>query len=212
MRTICSEPIDCSVGCKVFRPAIIRSLARNPDVGFVKEGFRIDGSPLTVTNQTEFRNLEKLFGAEGFDMPVVLVADSGYNETKEERKAGTDISSAFSNLNSMNGLGLHGSSFIGDISGNAERSGFTVPDLAFSDKAQDSISLNPSVSVIVSRKAVKPSPAAHGNNKKKTPVKKEKLLVFDYNALAAMQTGFSVVCFVNENCFALVRNKLGIAL
>ena len=41
---------------------------------------------------------------------------------------------------------------------------------------------------------------------------REKLPVFDYASLAIKQIGFSAVAFVSENCFDLIRNKLGIAL
>ena len=45
IRTTCSEPFDCEAGCSVFRSTVVKAIADNPDVGFVKEGFLVNGKP-----------------------------------------------------------------------------------------------------------------------------------------------------------------------
>lgn len=77
MRTICSEPFDCNETCSVFRPAVVRELAKNSNVGHIAEGFQLNVQPMMITNQTELRNFERLFDSAAFNMPLVLIADSG---------------------------------------------------------------------------------------------------------------------------------------
>lgn len=50
VRTVCSEPVDTTADCEVFRPALVKSLANNPLVGF-KEFFSINGQAVDVSTK-----------------------------------------------------------------------------------------------------------------------------------------------------------------
>jgi len=181
VRTTCSEPTDCSVSCAVFRPAVVRELANNPNVGFITEGFRLNGSSLMVTNQTELRHLERLLGTREFCMPIALVADSGYDKAEEKGMVLPDSKSF-----SLTGFGMtdHMAGLKADVSKVAIDNNSVVIEKTKTVKTK---------TVILDKK-----PAA-----KKQPV-------FDHERLARKSMGYAVVCFVSENCFGLLKNKLGI--
>ena len=181
VRTTCSEPADCNEPCSVFRPAVVRELANNPDVGFILEGFRLSGKTLMVTNQTEFRNLERLLSSNEFCMPIAIVADSGYEKPEEK-----SIVLPESNALSFTGFGSR--------------------DLMSGLKADISKVSIENNSVVISRS----KPVKNGQKalpaEKAAPKKQP---VFDHERLALKSMGFAVVCFVSENCFGLLKNKTG---
>ncbi len=210
VRTICSEPSDCTAGCSVFRPALVKAIAGNLKVGFINEGFRIDGSPLKVTNQTEFRNLEKLFEADSFDMPIVLAADSGFDD-EDEQKDKPKIPALSFDINNITNVLRSGLS----LRENKAEDRIDIPELSYSEEARTNI--NKHLSVIPSGRkkddAADKETSEKDNTAPTVPEKqREKLPVFDYASLAIKQIGFSAVAFVSENCFDLIRNKLGISL
>lgn len=77
IRTICSEPSDSSAPCEVFRPMVVRALAQNPNVGFVQNGFVLDGKPMEICAKGDFAHFAALYQAADFDMPLIVIADSG---------------------------------------------------------------------------------------------------------------------------------------
>lgn len=183
-RTTCSEPSGCNEPCSVFRPAVVRELAQNPDVGLVIEGFRLNGQPLMVTNQTELRNLERLLNSDEFDMPLAIVADSGY-----EQSVSTDI--ALPDKNALSFTGFESMNFTADLT--ADTSKVTIKTNAVKTGGKKA-----------EKEAPKDVPA------EKTAEKKQP--VFCCERLAFKTLGFAVVCFVTENCFGLLKNKLGISI
>ena len=209
VRTICSEPSNCTAGCSVFRPALVKAIAGNLKVGFVNEGFHIDGSPLKVANQKEFRNLEKLFGTEYFDMPIVLVANSGYDD-EDEKLDKPKIPALSFDINNITNVLRSGFA----LSDNTA-AGFGIPELSYSEEARSNIKKHLAVNTDDRKKDDNADiESSEKGNTAPIPAKKEreKLPVFDYASLAIKQIGFSAVAFVGENCFDLIRNKLGIAL
>ena len=183
VRTICSEPAECNEPCAVFRPAVVKALAENPEVGFVTEGFRLNGRPLMVTNQTELRNLERLLTSDSFDMPLAIFADSGYEQTVPEMTALPDTTTI-----SFTGFGQ--TVFTADLKADTSK-------VKIDCNAVNTTKAKPETP---DKKAV---PADIKTTDKKQPV-------LDYERLAAKTMGFAVVCFVSEKCFSLLQNKLGI--
>ena len=184
VRTTCSEPSGCNEPCSVFRPAVVRELAQNPDVGLVIEGFRLNGQPLMVTNQTELRNLERLLKSDEFDMPLAIVADSGY-----EQSVSTDI--ALPDKNALSFTGFGSMNFTADLTADTSKVTIKINAVKTGGKKAE-------------KEAPKDVPA------EKTAEKKQP--VFCCERLAFKTMGFAVVCFVTENCFGLLKNKLGISI
>ncbi|MBQ8962091.1 MAG: hypothetical protein IJ071_12915 [Ruminococcus sp.] len=184
VRTVCSEPSDCDAPCSVFRPAVVRELANDPDVGLAAEGFRLDGKPMMITDKGSVRELERLIESREFSMPVVLVADSGYE--KAERPVIAPEPGKLS-LTGFDSFSLTGG-LTADLSKVSIKSSLTSPE-------------------------ARPQSEAPAKQRPR-PVKaeKEKLPVIDYELLAAKTMCFSVVCFVGESCFGALKNKLGISL
>ena len=60
IRTTCSEPFDCEAGCSVFRPTVVKAIADNPDVGFVKEGLLVNGNILRLFPKLVDISVQKL--------------------------------------------------------------------------------------------------------------------------------------------------------
>ena len=182
VRTICSEPSGCIEPCSVFRPAVVRELVNNPDVGLIIEGFRLNGHPLMVTNQTELRNLERLLNSDEFDMPLAVIAESGY-----EQSVNADI--ALPDKNELSFAGFGGLKYTNDL--HADTSKVTIKTNAIKTKRKKNE--KKSTRDILTEKTTE----------KKQPV-------FCYEKLAEKEIGFAVVCFVTDNCFGLLKNKLGI--
>lgn len=209
VRTVCSEPADCDVGCTVFRPALIKALANNPDVGFINEGFRIDGTPLIVKNKSDFRNLEKLISSSVFDMPTVLVADGVYaTETASGKPAAVGLRDAFAPVG-ITGTLQKGRFFDEDMSKNAGGSAVILPALSYSEEASADLENRRAVVISLKRPSGKKSGKV-SSSVRKSDKANELLPSFDYATLAAKQVGFSVVCFIDEKCFELIRNVFGI--
>lgn len=185
VRTICSEPAECNEPCAVFRPAVVKALAENPEVGFMTEGFRLDGRPLMVTNQTELRNLERLLTSGSFDMPLAIVADSGYEQTMPQMIAAPDTTSL-----SFTGFGQ--AVFTADLKADTSKVKIDCNVLKTEKPKAE----------IPDKKAVL--------TETKTVDKKQPVL--NYEKLAAKTMGFAVVCFVSEKSFSLLQNKLGIGI
>ncbi len=185
VRTTCSEPADCCKPCTVFRPAVVRELANNPYVGFIIEGFRLNGKPITIINKAEIRNLERLLDSSAFNMPIAIIGDSRYTNSEPPQIT----------LPEKNTL-----SFIGF----------------------DSNDFTKGLTVDTSKVKIENSAVRVGDNKSRNhPAKTvsfdaksadETLPVFDYKKLAEKTMGFAVVCFVADNCFEAIKNKLGISI
>lgn len=184
VRTTCSEPIDCNAPCSVFRPAVVKALAENPDVGFEKEGFHINGKPLIIKTQSDLHNLMRLFKASDFDMPIAIIADSEQIQPQFEAYPLPDTGV----LNPVRFLNMK---YIKNIK--ADVSKVEIKNSA--EKTLLQIKQNKSVL----------TPQSKTRAAEKQPV-------IDYEWLASKTMGFAVICFVSEKCFDHFSNKLGIKI
>ena len=82
VRTICSEPFDTTENCEVFRPALVKALASNPNVK-LKYKYPLDGSVITLSSNDNVSYLLDIIKDPKFDLPIILVAESG-NQAEEK--------------------------------------------------------------------------------------------------------------------------------
>ena len=184
IKTTCSEPFDCTANCAVFRPSVVKALADNPNVGFVKEGFLINGKPMVIKNNSDFKKLERIFNSESFSMPIAFIADSGYEQPKHD----INISSENDKLSLT---GFKKSDFIENMRADISKLNIEGLPKESDDEKSKTQEKSDSVSEIPTRQP-------------------EKLPVFDYQYLASSTMGFAVVCFIEEKCLPAMKKKFDV--
>ena len=196
IRTICSEPSDSSAPCEVFRPMVVRALAQNPNVGFVQNGFVLDGKPMEICAKGDFAHFAALYQAADFDMPLIVIADSG---TAQKTLS----------LDALN---------IPDNSTLSLRS--TQNDLLhFSGR---NVQMNEATSEITKEMHIPPNRwlkrmtgmnrADAGKTESAGSGLTEKLPVFPYEDLAEKLLGYGAVCFVAQRCLEEFSRKFRLSL
>ena len=85
IRTICSDLANCTVPCEVFRPYVVKALASRKDMEFRYRGFHLDGSPLMLTSRNSLAYLDSLLSPETIDIPLIFIAESGYEDKNQEQ-------------------------------------------------------------------------------------------------------------------------------
>ena len=219
IRTICSDPYDCEVPCEVFRPTVVKALSTRGDVGFQQSGFRMDGQPLRISSKGSLDYLDGILSAENFDMPIVLIASSGYEQIQESPKETEIMPNPSVSLSSVSsGLSFSSTSatdFKLDLSkADIQRKDYKPSAVPVKMKSTKDM-------VVVKRKATSDSVLAKRKEKKQrasmpnvTAEKAEprKLPEFPYEKLAEMTLGFAVVCFVEEPFLTHIKNKFHIEL
>lgn len=196
IRTICSEPSDSSAPCEVFRPMVVRALAQNPNVGFVQNGFVLDGKPMEICAKGDFAHFAALYQAADFDMPLIVIADSG---TAQKTLS----------LDALN---------IPDKSTLSLRS--TQNDLLhFSGR---NVQMNEATSEITKEMHIPPNRwlkrmtgmnrADAGKTESAGSGLTEKLPVFPYEDLAEKLLGYGAVCFVAQRCLEEFSRKFKLSL
>lgn len=201
VRTICSEPSDSTAPCEVFRPMIIPALAQNPHVGFLKNGFLLNGKAMEIRKKSDIAYFDALCHAADFDMPLVVVADSGTVQKKLDLEQ-LDVS-AVPKLQP----------FSAELSAHNDMLHFYDRNVQMNE-AESTVTknlqqpLNRRVKRHVSSK-MKLKPEAASPAKVETT---EKLPVFPFEKLAEKLLGFGVVCFVEHRCLEEFSRKYKLAL
>ncbi|HAJ96995.1 MAG TPA: hypothetical protein DCO72_04600 [Ruminococcus sp.] len=198
IRTICSDPYNCEIPCEVFRPTVVKALAKRPDMSFQQFGFRLDGQPLRITSKGSLAYLDSILNSESCDMPIVLIASTGYEPVEETPKKPEMISAPEISLSSVS----RGMSF-----SSTSAMDFTL-DLSKADIKKSSAKINQ----IVSKKKEKPPKTAPLPNVTAPKAKPQKRDEFPFEKLAEMCLGFAVVCFVDEPFLPHLKNKFRIDL
>ncbi len=198
VRIICSEPSACTAPCEVFRPAVVRALAHNTNVGFLKNGFALNGKPMEIRNKSDFSHFEQLFQASDFDMPLILTADSG---TVQKTLSLEDLQlpdvTKFSQISAALPLKNDLLQFSGrNIQMNEAESDFTKKM-----RAQPNRKIKRKTGI----KEKSGTEAAKAETTEKRPV-------FPYDYLAEKLLAFGVVCFVSENCLEDFSRKYKLPL
>lgn len=201
VRTICSEPSDSTAPCEVFRPMIIPALAQNPHVGFLKNGFLLNGKAMEIRKKSDIAYFDALCHAADFDMPLVVVADSGTVQKKLDLEQ-LDVS-AVPKLQPLSA----------ELSAHNDMLHFYDRNVQMNE-AESTVTknlqqpLNRRVKRHVSSK-MKLKPEAALPAKAETT---EKLPVFPFEKLAEKLLGFGVVCFVEHRCLEEFSRKYKLAL
>ena len=84
VRTICTEPSGCTVGCEVFRPAVVRALLTDPQFSLSHGGIALNAKPVMITAKADAEWFASVFLNTRFNYPFVLIADAGYEKPKQE--------------------------------------------------------------------------------------------------------------------------------
>ena len=184
VRTICSEPSDCTAPCEVFRPTVIRSIADNPLLSFKHHGLPIDSTVLMITSRTDAERFVSVFQNPRFNLPIVTVIDSGYEEQKLMEPT---VSSSF-NL---------GGSFSATFSAN---------DMKIS--VSSDISKKSSL-VSTKDKTDKPKKKAAPAIVKPIHIKRAE---FPFERLAKSTLTFALVVYIDEKILPVLQNKLHLDL
>ncbi len=71
VKTICSEPIDSQAPCEVFRPTVVKALAKNPNVGLQKQ-FPLCDTVLFISTKTDAERLNKMLSDKQSNFPIIL--------------------------------------------------------------------------------------------------------------------------------------------
>ena len=184
-RTLCSEPADSDAPCEVFRPTVVKAIMENPDTGFEINGMRIDGTPLVVSGKSSVERMAAFSGSEKDSLPVVLIAETGFEE----------------NVPKLDNIRIP------DVTGFNVRSGFSSGagnsfSIDFSNSGIESIDLGGNDKKPKKKTAPAPDAAPAAPERKKLPD-------LDYKRLASSVKGFALVCFAEEPAFRLIKNKLG---
>lgn len=194
VRTICSEPADTTENCEVFRPYIIKALIANSNVG-LKYKYPIDGKAIDIESNANFEYLFSVIKDEKFDMPIVIVAESGYKtEPKPELpdlKALADFKSPFSVAKSF--------SFNLDISKSAvSKMKIDMSKIGDLCKSPQSLQIE---------KANKSKKEKNDTAEKQVTVK-TRLSSIDTATLAEKLAGFGIVVTVHEKHFEKLAYEL----
>ena len=180
---------------------IIPALAQNPHVGFLKNGFLLNGKAMEIRKKSDIAYFDALCHAADFDMPLVVVADSGTVQKKLDLEQ-MDVS-AVPKLQS----------FSAELSAHNDMLHFYDRNVQMNE-AESTVTknlqqpLNRRVKRHVSSK-MKLKPEAASPAKAETT---EKLPVFPFEKLAEKLLGFGVVCFVEHRCLEEFSRKYKLAL
>ena len=193
IRTICSEPSDTTENCEVFRPALVKALASNPNVK-LKYKYPLDGSVVTLSSNANVSYLLDIVKDPKFDLPILLVAESG---NQAEEKTILPEKKDLADLQTMVG-GLPQFSF---------NLGFQQPsavnlqvDLS---KATGIEPLKPGVQCRVQKVKQKKKPEMTAK-----VAEKQQLPAIAMETLAAKEVGFGIVVSVKQKYFEKIRKEL----
>ncbi len=186
VRTLCSDPFDCDVPCEVFRPTVVKAIAEHPEFELQRNGCRLNGKPFLLDSKNAVEHFVHLFEDTAFDLPLVLITESGYEETVPVLPDPVQLMQ----LESV-------------------RSGFGCSNL------QDGFVLDLSkveIKTNIPKSAEKPAAKEKPAILNPAGTKRNKRQDFQYERLAASLLGFAVVVYVHEKCIPLLKNKCGIEL
>ena len=188
VRTICSDPYDCDAPCEVFRPTLVKAICGHPGLNVQRNGFRLDGRPFLLDSKAAAERLEDLLDDTSFDLPLILLAESGYEKA----------SPVLPDLNENSGLSAVSKGF-GMVK---MQQGFDI------DLSKVDIKTTAQKPQEKNRKHAAPEPVLTAPTKQI----RKKRTDFPCDSLAKSLLGFAVVVQVIEKCLPQLKNKYGILL
>ena len=206
VRTICSEPIEETAGCEVFRPALVKAIALNKDIGF-RNKYVLDGNVINISSKDNAELFVSVCGNKNFDFPMILVAESGYEMTEENPATNNgDLSEVVKIFENFKNSSFSATDGI-ELETEKTKQAYEV-DIS-------RIELEKLINVSVRKVKSRPETSKKNDKGKSgnfSEVERVKQKSIDYNRLAMSMTGFALVFYVSGNCFKIIRNKLGIEL
>lgn len=190
VRTLCSDLYDCKMPCEVFRPTVVKALTRRNDLGLQRDGFRIDGRPFVLDSKAAVERFAVLFADEAFDLPIVIIAQSGFEETAPVQ---TELPSPGNMLSISKGFGR--SDITKDFHLDLSKANLKTKAPSFTEKPEKS-----------EKPVQKPALAMPQKQKPR------RLDDFPYETLSTALLGFAVTAYASERCIPLLKNKCGIQL
>ncbi|MGN1137341.1 MAG: hypothetical protein ACI4SF_14120 [Oscillospiraceae bacterium] len=200
VRTICSEPMDTTADCEVFRPALVRCLAENPLVG-LKEYYPVNGCAIEITTNNSAEKVCSYIDEYKNSLPVVFICSAGTDIVIRSENA-TKMASVISDLSAI--LKNH-DLFVDNKNKflrNTEVDFFTKP-----------IKVNMSNLDLDEKKPLlKEEPPAPLKKETQVIVKEVqetiKLEDIDYKKVAHKSLGYAHVCFVEEKFINQIGKKV----
>lgn len=187
VRTLCSDPYDCDVPCEVFRPTVVKAIAQHSEFTLHCNGFRLTSEPFHLDSKTAADHFAALLKDSTFDMPIVLIAESGYEES---------ISDLPDPMQPIQMLSVKSGFHYGNI--NKE---FKV------DVSNAEIKVTTPVTI-----EKRPDEKVVPMISKVAPNKRKKRTEFPSDRLSAHMLGFAAVIIVQEKYIPMLKNKCGITL
>lgn len=187
VRTLCSDPYDCDAPCEVFRPTVVKVLCQNPTLGVQRCGIRLDGQPYAIDNKAAVERLALMLEDSTFDLPLIFVAESGYDEPAPVLP---DLQSSMGLSAVSKGFGM----------GNVNK------EFAVDLSRVDIKVTNPKAPAKAKKTALEQKLTAPP---KETRIKR---IDFPSERMAKSMIGFAVVAVVSEKCLPYLKNKCGILL
>ncbi|MCX4375237.1 MAG: hypothetical protein OSJ61_03610 [Lachnospiraceae bacterium] len=209
VRTVCSEPVDTTADCEVFRPALVKSLANNPLVG-LKEFFSINGQAVDVATKGAAERLIMYVEKYEDSLPIVLVCSAG------TKVVGTSDETKHANLILINPLKVLETIDPFSSSGIIFPKSRFTPDVREMEINVDLSNLNLDIKKPFEKaekeKDSKISPIKVSCDTRTGEEKAVQLDNIDYSLIARYSLGYAHVCFVSEQCIEYISNKFSNSL
>lgn len=202
IRTVCSEPVDSSADCEVFRPALVKCLANNPLVG-LREFYPINGQAVDVSTKSAVEGLAMYSEKYADSLPLVIVCSAGTKNVLQSEEGMPEYPVVFNakkvfesiDANNLGDVFPYKNRFVPD----AQKMEFTV-DLSNIELDIKKPLENEKQSVEAPKKS-----AAENNDEKESIIELENI---DYSSIARHAMGFAHVCFVGEQCIGQLSRKI----
>ncbi len=77
-RVMVTDMDDYDAPCSIWRTAYMRMLEEDPCLKIIKGGFIIGKTPFEANDEMKIRRIDAVLKETNFDIPILIVADSGY--------------------------------------------------------------------------------------------------------------------------------------
>ena len=188
MRTICSEPIDTTAGCEVFRLALVKALVARTDMRLMHGGCVINAEPLSVANRAGADRALSILTDPDRSMPIVFIAETAFEEEKSVLSVPDSMAFPSAGMSLLSRRGVY-----------TDKMDLTI--------SAEGIDLSKQISSKSERKDKKKSPAV----RKPAAPSGKRLPSADAAKAAWRLVGFAIVMTVSEDMFPYLKNKLHIS-
>lgn len=190
VQTICSEPSDTTEDCEVFRPALIKNLYRNKNVG-LRHILDITESPFEITASKELQRIKSAVADPLRDLPIVIITTPAAVDDKPEIP---NLDFSFSAAEAVKHM---------SIISQEHHAAFEIDYEKFGIKAPMNHKKKPGLETAVAEAEKKFSEAAFAAAEKNHEIIVPKTV--DAGEIARRKASFGFVCTVADDMFEKVR-------